>query len=124
MSPTNMPIAPSATVKHVTAWKACKSFPYDATVRVISTHNPWRPTALGWNLFEHVLRKKTTTTIGQIIKDAHEIGYDPYNTMQHLRWLYTWGDFIEINGQRYFPSEKQPVEEAKPVVAKKKKERA
>jgi hypothetical protein len=119
MSPQNMPIAPSATVKHVVAWKRCKPFPWTAKLQVISTHNPWRPSALGWNLFEHVLRKKTMTTVGQVIKDAQDIGYDPYNTMQHLRWLFTWGDFIEIDDKRYFPVEVPPV-----VAKQKKKERA
>jgi hypothetical protein len=120
-----MPIAPSATVRHVVAWKRCKPFPENATVQVISTHNPWRPNSLGWPLFENVLRKKTTTTVGQILRDASDIGFDPFNTMQHLRWLYTWGDFIEIDGQRYFPAKEevplQPGEVKAPVVKKAKK---
>lgn len=103
MNAQNMPIAPSATVKHVEAFRRCKNFDPSWSVHVISTHNPWRPTALGWNLFEHVLRKKTVTTIGQILEDAAAIGYDPHNTMRHLRWLYTWGDFLVINNKRYFP---------------------
>jgi hypothetical protein len=33
-------------------------------------------------------------------------GYaDDTDVMSHLRWLYTWGDFLEINGQRYFPKQ-------------------
>lgn len=112
--PRNMPIAPSATVRHVIAWKKQKNFDLSDSVRVISTHNPWRPNALGWNLFEQVLRVKASTTIGQIIEDAEAIGYDRFDTMRHLRWLYTWGDFIEINGKRYFPEvEEEPVVEVK-----------
>jgi hypothetical protein len=117
--PRNMPIAPSATVRHVTAWRRCKPFDANATIRIISTHNPWRPNALGWNLFEHVLRNAEPTTIGKIIDAAEAIGYYRTDTMRHLRWLYTWGDFIEINGQRYFPERMEEVQaEAKPRKAK------
>jgi hypothetical protein len=48
---------------------------------------------------------KTTTTIAGILEDAEAIGYYRADVMRHLRWLYTWGDFIEINGVRYFPKE-------------------
>jgi hypothetical protein len=107
--PSNMPIAPSATVRHVIAFRRCKPFELNATVRIISTHNPWRPHSRAWNLFEYVLRMKTTTTIRGILDDAEAIGYYRADTMRHLRWLYTWGDFIEINGQRYFPEVQEPV---------------
>jgi hypothetical protein len=71
-----------------------------------------------------VLRIRPTTTVGQILKDAVAIGYNRYNVMSHLRWLYTWGDFLEIDGQRYFPEVKQPepeVEVRPVVIAEKKK---
>jgi hypothetical protein len=103
--PTNMPIAPSATVRHATAFRRCKPFDLSASVRVISTHNPWRPNSRAYNLFEQVLRVKTTTTIAGILEDAEAIGYYRADVMRHLRWLYTWGDFIENNGVRYFPKE-------------------
>jgi hypothetical protein len=101
----NMPIAPSATVRHKVAFRRCRNFPGNATVHVISTHNPWRPKSRAWNLFEFVLRKKTITTIQEILDDASAIGYYETDTMQHLRWLYTWGDFLEIDGQRHFPKQ-------------------
>lgn len=103
--PLNMPIAPSATIKHKIAWRRCKNFELSATVRVLSSHNPWRPNSLGYPLFEQVLRVKPITTIGEILDDAQKIGYYREHAMAHLRWLYTWGDFIEINGQRYFPKQ-------------------
>jgi hypothetical protein len=106
MNARNMSIAPAgkAFIKHVDAFRSCPPFSYGSKFQVISTHNPWRRKALGWNLFEYVLRKHPDeTTVGQIIKDAKDIGYDPHNTMRHLRWLYTWGDFITIDGVRYFP---------------------
>jgi hypothetical protein len=105
MKELNMPIAPSATIKHKIAWRRCKNFPLTATVHVISSHNPWRPNSRAWNLFEHVLRVKPITTIGEIMADATAIGYYESDVMQHLRWLYTWGDFIEVNGQRHFPKQ-------------------
>jgi hypothetical protein len=102
----NMPIAPSAVVKHKIAWRKCKNFDMDATVHVISSHNPWRPGSRAWKLFELVLRVKPVTTIRDIITDAMAAGYaDDTDVMSHLRWLYTWGDFLEINGQRYFPKQ-------------------
>lgn len=104
-APTNMPIAPSATVRHKIAWRKCKNFDLDATVVLISSHNPWRPGSRAWDLFELVLRKKPMTTVGGILEDANAIGYYREDTMSHLKWLYTWGDFIEVNGQRYFPKQ-------------------
>lgn len=106
MNVTNMPIAPSATIRHKIAFRRCKDFDRSAIVHLISSHNPWRPNALGFNLFEQVLRVKPITTIGEILQDAQAIGYYETETMKHLRWLFTWGDFIEVNGQRHFP--KQP----------------
>lgn len=103
----NMPIAPSATIKHKKAWRACKNFPLNATVVLISAHNPFRPNAQGYNLFELVLRKNLMkpTTVQEIINDAQVIGYDETAVKSKLRWLYTWGDFLEINGQRHFPTQ-------------------
>lgn len=101
--PMNMPIAPSAKIKHKRAFRLCKSFNENDKVRLLSTHNPWRPNAHGNNLFEYVLRVKPETTIGQILDDAEAIGYYRTDVMKFIRWLYTWGDFLEINGQRYFP---------------------
>jgi hypothetical protein len=130
MNAQNMPIAPHAEIRHVDAFRRCENFSLESPVRVISTHNPWRRGARAWDLFELVLRKKTTSTIGEIIEDAVAIGYNRYNVMSHLRWLYTWGDFIEIDGQRYFPEVKlvpepepvlEPVEEVRPVVIAEKK---
>lgn len=108
-APTNMPIAPSATVRHVVAFRRCKPFDPRSSVRVISTHNPWRPNSRAWNLFEQVLRVKTNTTIGGILEDAEAIGYYRADVMRHLRWLFTWGDFIEIDGMRYFPKEPEAI---------------
>jgi hypothetical protein len=108
MSELNMPIAPSATVRHKVAFRRCKDFSNNDTVVLISSHNPWRPKSTAWDLFEFVLRVKPISTVGEILADARAIGYYDSGTMQHLRWLYTWGDFIEINGQRHFPKEPLP----------------
>jgi hypothetical protein len=104
-APTNMPIAPYAHTKHVDAWKRQPDFDLNAKVRVISTHNPFRPGARAWRLFEEVLRPKPKTTIRQILDDAEAIGYFRNEVKSHLRWLYTWGDFMEVNGERFFPKE-------------------
>lgn len=108
MNAQNMPIAPHAEIRHVDAFRRCPNFHLEAPARVISSHNPWRRGSRAWSLFEHVLRKKTDWTVGEIIAEAQAIGYNPYNVMSHLRWLYTWGDFIEIDGNRYFPEVKPP----------------
>lgn len=114
-SPTNMPIAPHAHVKHTKAWRKCEPFDLDATARLISSHNPWRPGARAWNLFEQVLRPKPVSTVKQIVADAEAIGYRRKDVERHLRWLYTWGDFLEISGQRYFPVQEEPLL-AKPAI--------
>lgn len=116
--PTNMPIAPSATVRHVEAFKRCPPFDTNATVRVLSTHNPWRPNAFGRNFFEAAIRGKGTTTVEQIYRDAEAIGYFRTDVARLLRWLYTWGDFVEIDGKRHFPEHVIPTA---PLVAPKKK---
>jgi hypothetical protein len=103
--PLNMPIAPSATIRHKIAFRNQGNFALTDTVHVISTHNPWRPKSRAWNLFEFVLRPKLVTTVGEILDEANAIGYNRAEVMQHIRWLYTWGDFIEINGRRYFPKQ-------------------
>lgn len=100
--PLNMPIAPSADIKHKIAWRKCRYFEMHEPVRLISSHNPWRPTGFAFNMWA-VLKARPVTTIGQILKDAEAIGYYRAAAMQHLKWLYTWGDFLEISGQRYFP---------------------
>ena len=103
-APTNMPIAPHAHIKHKIAWRKCKNFPMGATVHLISSHNPWRPGSFAWPLFD-ILRKKPMSTVQEILDDAAEIGFYHEATMLNLKWLYTWGDFIEIDGQRYFPKQ-------------------
>ena len=113
VKPTNMPISPSAKIKHKIAFRQCRDFGPEETVRLISTHNPWRGRA--YNLFEQVLRVTPVTTVGQILKDASAIGYYECDVMRHLRWLYTWGDFLEINGNQYFPE----VEETRVVKQRK-----
>jgi hypothetical protein len=105
--PMNMPIAPSAVVQHKKAWRKCQNFPLNASVVLISSHNPWRPGARAWDLFEYVLRKKPMSTVQEILDDAKAIGYQETDVKSFLRWLYTWGDFIEVNGQRYFPKQEQ-----------------
>ena len=115
VGPNNMSIAPSATIKHKNAFRKCKPFPLDAKVKIISTHNPWRLDGYGYRFYEQVLRGKSSTTIGGILDDAHAIGFYKADVMRHLRWLYTWGDFLEINGERYFPAKEE--EPAKPKIA-------
>lgn len=113
--PLNMPIAPSATVKHKLAWKRQENFDLDATVRIISSHNPWRPNAYGYRFFEIVLRPKPITTVREILADAANlIGYQSTDVMSKLKWLYTWGDFIEVDGQRHFPKQ-EPLPEDKEI---------
>lgn len=102
----NMPIAPHAHIKHKKAWRRCQDFPIDATIKLISSHNPWRPGSYSWPIFD-LLRKKPMATIEEILNDCQEIGYPRSQAMESLKWLYTWGDFIEINGQRYFAKQEQ-----------------
>jgi hypothetical protein len=116
-----MPIAPYSHVKHKIAWRRQENFPLDAKVVLISSHNPWRPGARAWNLFEHVLRKRPISTVEQVLKDAGAIGYWETDVKSFLRWLYTWGDFIEVNGQRYFPKQEPLPVTVEEVVVKKSK---
>lgn len=82
---------------HVIAWRACKHFPLNAKLEILSPVNPWRDNSPGGAFYAKVLTARPAT-----IADAiHLSGMKPGPAQGHLRWLYTWGDYIAINGARH-----------------------
>ena len=112
MNRANIAVAPSATVAgiepeldaHRKAFRVQEDFPLDATTKMVSGTNPWRPRGLGWVFYETVLRHYPISTVGEILKIGMANGIDRFLAMQHLRWLFTWGgSYIEIGGRLYAP---------------------
>ena len=105
-------IAPSATFvgrpveldMHRKAFRIQPDFAMDATYKLVSGTNPWRPYGLGWNFWEKVLRHHPEGVVGELLKLGRPHGIGDMEGMEHLRWLFTWGgSYIEINGQLYAP---------------------
>ena len=100
----NIPIAPSAPTKHKIAFRRCRRLESEDRVKLISDHNPWRTDGLGYHLFESVLRPRQNQemTVAEVQDIAERYQYPRPETERHLRWLYTWGDFLELNGMMFF----------------------
>jgi len=106
-------------VSHFTAWRAQKSYPLTAEVKVLVNVPRWRPSGLGYDFWEKVLGPLTNngekpTTVGACVALGKEKGIKAGMVQSHLKWFYTWGDQCEINGQRY----KATVETKAPKQAK------
>jgi hypothetical protein len=85
---------------HVVHWRAQTAFDLNATLQLTSAHNPWRPTAPGFAFYNAVLAPLglSETTVGAVIESAAKAGYKAGVAQGHLRWLYTWGNYMLIGG--------------------------
>jgi hypothetical protein len=85
---------------HVVHWRAQTAFDLNATLQLTSAHNPWRPTAPGFAFYNAVLAPLglSETTVGAVIESAGKAGYKAGVAQGHLRWLYTWGNYMLIGG--------------------------
>ena len=96
-------------VSHFAAWRAQKSYPLTATVRVLVNVPRWRPSGLGYDFWVKVLGPLTQngqveTTVQACVDAGKAAGIKAGMVQSHLKWFYTWGDQCEINGQRYIPT--------------------
>jgi|SRR5262245_5793612 len=96
-------------VSHFTAWRAQKSYPAHAIVDVLVSVPRWRPSGLGYDFWQKVLGPlsefgTTYTTVQACIDAGKAHGIAASMVQSHLKWFYTWGDQVEINGTRYVPT--------------------
>jgi hypothetical protein len=108
--PPTISVAPQAHVTgrpftldmHRKIFRIQPDFPLNASVRLVSGTNPWRYQSLGWKFYELVLRGHPESTVGELCKFGRPHGIGDMETMEHLRWLFTWGgSYVEIAGRLY-----------------------
>jgi hypothetical protein len=87
-------------VPHTAAWRAHKAFPVGASIHMLVTVPRWRPGSRGADFYAKVL-SQSPATVGDAIAMGAKFGYSAGRVQSFLRFLYTWGDQIEIDGKRY-----------------------
>jgi len=102
----------SPASQHHTDWKAQPNFAPDGTIKLVSPENPWAllgrsgRNGKGYQFFVKVMAKGPAT-VQEAIDLGKEIGLKPGQVQGHLRWLYTWGPFVEIDGKLFEATRKE-----------------
>jgi hypothetical protein len=65
-----------------------------------SDKNPWKENTGGYPCYALILAKRPGT-IGAALDLAAAAGWRRKQAYDHLRWLYTWGDYIAVHGKRW-----------------------
>ena len=99
-------LTPLANGKHVRVFKDQPPFAPSDTLTLMTDENPWGSNANtpGSRFFEVVMRQRPATVGDAIaISQQHDKGRAKEERIGgaqgHLRWLYTWGPFLMVNGQ-------------------------
>jgi hypothetical protein len=87
-------------IAHTAAWRAHKAFPLTATIKMLTNTPRWRPASRGADFYAKVL-SQNPATVGDAITLGKTFGYKAGQVQSFLRFLYTWGDQVEIAGKRY-----------------------
>jgi hypothetical protein len=87
------------TTQHYLDFKSV-AFPETATLKYRSDRNPWKENT-GGHPFYALILKERPGTIGEALDLAEAAGWGRKQAYDHLRWLYTWGDYIAIDGKRW-----------------------
>jgi hypothetical protein len=87
-------------VQHTSAWRAHKPFPLTASIKMLVTVPRWRPGSRGADFHAKVLVQNPATVADAIALGA-KVGIKAGQVQSFLRFLYTWGDQVEIGGQCY-----------------------
>ena len=87
-------------VQHTAAWRAHKAFPVSASIKMLTNTPRWRPASRGADFYAKVLSQNPATVADAIAMGA-KVGIRAGQVQSFLRYLYTWGDQVEIGGQRY-----------------------
>jgi hypothetical protein len=86
---------------HYVAYRAQPTkYPLDATLKVLSDINRWRPGTPGDRFYAAVISKRPAT-IGAAVELGKAAGFKVQEVQNHLRWQFTWGDQLEIAGVGY-----------------------
>jgi hypothetical protein len=93
-------------VTHTAAWRSTTKFPNTAKVEMLVNCPRWQAHSRGADFWAKVLGPETemgtkATTIQVLIDKAATVGLKPHRVHSMLRYLWTWGDQVEINGKRY-----------------------
>jgi hypothetical protein len=105
---SNTPVAPvvgaqgsSTPGGHYVAYKAQGRFDLSASLKLVSSTNPWRPNTPGFRFYQAVLAK-APATVGAAVTLGVASGFKAREVQNHLRWLYTWGgSYVEIGGKLF-----------------------
>jgi hypothetical protein len=87
-------------IQHTSAWRAHKPFPLTASIKMLVTVPRWRPGSRGADFHAKVLSQNPATVADAIALGA-KVGIKAGQVQSFLRFLYTWGDQVEIGGHRY-----------------------
>ena len=87
-------------VQHTSAWRAHKAFPVSATIKMLVSVPRWRPGSRGADFHAKVL-SQNPATVADAITLGKAVGIRAGQVQSFLRYLYTWGDQVEIGGVRY-----------------------
>ena len=104
VAPVPSHLKPLANGKHVRVFKDQPAFAPIDKLTLMTDDNPWGFNTPGHHFFEIVMRQRPATVGDAIlIAQAHDKGKvrnERIGSAQaHLRWLYTWGPYLMVNGQ-------------------------
>lgn len=85
---------------HVSAWRKHGVFPLTASIKMLVQVPRWRPGSRGADFYAKVL-SQNPATVEAAIALGKKHGISAGQVQSFLRFLYTWGDQVEIAGQRY-----------------------
>jgi hypothetical protein len=93
-------------VTHTQAWRSTKNFPTSASVNMLVNKPRWQAHSRGADFWDKVLGPCTefgtkATTVQALLDAAATVGLKAHRVHSMLRYLYTWGDQVEIAGKRY-----------------------
>src|SRR5262245_51022286 len=115
-APANVPVAhntgpqgKASAGAHVMAWRGCAPLAPTATLAWAPGYtpvNPWRPHTPGAAFYTAVLAPTLaagngTATVQAVIAAGATAGLKAAAVQGHLRWLYTWGPWLTVNGLLY-----------------------
>ena len=104
VAPAMGPQGSSTPGGHYVAYRNQSKFDLGASLKLVSTVNPWRPNTPGHAFYVGVL-SQGPATVGaaiELAKSSKPRSFKASEVQAHLRWLYTWGGaYLEVNGKLF-----------------------
>jgi hypothetical protein len=93
-------------VTHTAAWRSSKNFATTAKVNMLVNCPRWSAHSRGADFWAKVLGPVTEygtkpTTMQALLDAGKAVGLKAHRVNSMMRYLYTWGDQVEIDGKRY-----------------------